>query len=59
MKYQRNMLTRKEKETEVLHIGDLFMKNSLQKNLKKLKLNSMDKQGSFVRSFKWFTRQWI
>ena len=35
------------------------MKNSLQKNLKKLKLNSMDKQGFFARSFKWFTRQWI
>lgn len=40
------------KETEVLHIGERFMKNSLQKNLKKLKLNSMDKQEFFVRSFK-------
>lgn len=52
MKYQRNTLTRKGKETEVLHIGERFMKNSLQKNLKKLKLNSMDKQEFFVRSFK-------
>ena len=52
MKYQRNTLTRKGKETEVSHIGERFMKNSLQKNLKKLKLNSMDKQEFFVRSFK-------
>ena len=59
MKSQRNTLTRKGKETEVLHIGERFMKNSLQKNLKKLKWNSMDKQGFFVRSFKWFTRQGI
>lgn len=48
----RNTLTRKGKETEVLHTGEMFMKISLQKNLQKQSLNSMDKQVFFVRNLK-------
>ena len=40
------------KETEVLHTGEMFMKISLQKNLQKQSLNSMDKQVFFVRNLK-------